>query len=448
MADNEAQHDTKISSPPEGEYPVMGRSRNHSRASAGSTESGELSLDGFDDSRDEPRPSIGAPVLTVDFEKLRAAQKLVAFGGSPRKAFSSGDDEIVRQSFDDCLEPVDPDDIDVDDEEDDEFVDNVDEYEITALKGHAKKLREKLFQAQQELAKAEELRQRAFRKVFTLRNELIACVSAEGGDTRAVDIEGGSAMVQQTPATPQVLVGGTAAEQAAAAATSLKAAASVASVEFPELSSALASAATVVEDAVGRRLGAASSETSPSPAEPAINSDGAGVSDGDDANAAGEEAEQPKSPKTPKTPAASLTPSDAAKLAEQASSGEGAADAGRRGSTDGSRARRGSTDGGRARRGSTDGSSSRRGSVTDRGRDRDSMSNVDGLNIDALTREIDADSLDTRIFRQGIILFNISARKGIDYMVRPRHCPVGLECCACACVACVLKIVCLLACGE
>lgn len=44
----------------------------------------------------------------------------------------------------------------------------------------------------------------------------------------------------------------------------------------------------------------------------------------------------------------------------------------------------------------------------------------ESLKIDALTREIDAASLDTRIFRQGIFLFNMSARRGIDYMVNTR----------------------------
>eukprot|EP00750_Incisomonas_marina_P025864 INCI5733.1.p1 GENE.INCI5733.1~~INCI5733.1.p1 ORF type:complete len:620 (-),score=122.85 INCI5733.1:693-2468(-) len=262
------------------------------------------------------------------------------------------------------------------------FEDNVDEYELEDLYGQAHRIRQRLFQAQQELAKAEEARQRAFRKVFSLRNELISCVNAEGGDVSTVDIVGGSAMIHKMPNTPLVAK---ATAQASAAATSLKAAASVASEQFPELSDALASAATVVEHAVEKRLG--------------NRAKGRGSErdnlDSDQTNESGQENPSSGASTPADSSANGATNNNTTKQHVDTNVESEAAD------SEGSTAT------------PTSGSGRRRSSATSR--PRDSMLG-DGLKIDSVTREIDADSLDTRIFRQGIILFNISARKGIDYM--------------------------------
>ena len=430
---------------------VRGRVGSHSsHQSSGSVDLGSSMDEGLDDMSPEPyHPGERGPppVLTVDFESLRAAQSLVATGGSPRKPSRTtaeaganggsgsggggggggggahagggategrGPAGARRRSSDSGRRPggmarlplsgTDSDDsfeIGSDNEDGgarggaaegnegwDEnmlnFEDNVDEYELEDLYGQAHRIRQRLFQAQQELAKAEEARQRAFRKVFSLRNELISCVNAEGGDVSTVDIVGGSAMIHKMPNTPLVAK---ATAQASAAATSLKAAASVASEQFPELSDALASAATVVEHAVEKRLG--------------NRAKGRGSErdnlDSDQTNESGQENPSSGASTPADSSANGATNNNTTKQHVDTNVESEAAD------SEGSTAT------------PTSGSGRRRSSATSR--PRDSMLG-DGLKIDSVTREIDADSLDTRIFRQGIILFNISARKGIDYMVR------------------------------
>lgn len=74
-------------------------------------------------------------VATVDYDCLVAAKNLQASGGSTMKApreFETNRDQVDESNII-------------------SFVPNIDEYELTNLKEDAKKIREKLFRAQQEL---------------------------------------------------------------------------------------------------------------------------------------------------------------------------------------------------------------------------------------------------------------------------------------------------------